>query len=269
LTDLDPDTWWSIESFIARIKELNPDLLRVAGDYQSWFIKEKDSSRYLQGFQHWDQVEGRLLRYLLTGPLHWLGFLDVGMPDEGAQPLAFRISRFAEALFKDQEPGLPARQVEEVQINSKGQIRMTPGVPHRTRYQIARFCRWEPIKVESYRYLITPNSLIRAEDQGLRVAHLLSLLENHAEAIPPNILSALSRWDKQGDQARIGTGTVLRLGSPKILKALKETRADRFILEQLGPTTVLIRAGSEEKISQALVEMGYFVKIEDQTGTQT
>jgi hypothetical protein len=269
IRELDPETWWSIESFISRIKELDPDLLRVAGDYQSWFIKEDESEEYLQGFQHWDQVEGRLLRYLLTGPLHWLGFLDLGMPGEDEPPLAFRVSRYAEALLEDQEPELPSRPVDEVQVNSKGQIRMTPGVLHRTRYQIARFCHWEPIKIESYRYLITPSSLDRAEDQGLRVAHLLSLLENHTEAIPPNILSALSRWDKQGAQARIGTGTVLRLGSPKILKALKETRADRFIIEQLGPTAVLIREGSEEKISQALVEMGYFVKVDDQTGSQT
>ena len=25
------------------------------------------------GYQHWDQVEGALLRFLVSGPLYWLG----------------------------------------------------------------------------------------------------------------------------------------------------------------------------------------------------
>jgi hypothetical protein len=61
----------------------------------------------------------------------------------------------------------------------------------------------------------------------------------------------------------------LRLGSPAVLKSLQKSKASRFILEQLGPTVVIIREGSEEKIAAALVEFGIFLEIEDQTGSQT
>jgi hypothetical protein len=62
---------------------------------------------------------------------------------------------------------------------------------------------------------------------------------------------------------------VLRLGSPAILKALKKSPAARYILEQLGPTTVVVSDGSSEKIREALVELGFFLESVDQDGSQT
>ena len=88
------------------------------------------------------------------------------------------------------------------------------------------------------------------------------------DLIPPNILAALERWEKKGIQAAIANRTVLRLGSPQILKALKKTNASRYILEQVGPTTVIVKNGSEEKIKEALVELGFFLEKEDQDGSQ-
>jgi hypothetical protein len=156
-----------------------------------------------------------------------------------------------------------------VQIRSQGEIRIPRDVPRRIRYQVARFCDWYPLKAEAYQYRISPDSLARAEAQGLRVAHLVSLLENHAEAIPPNIFKALQRWEGQGSQASIESKLVLRLGTPAVLKSLKKTRAERYILEQLGPTAVIIRPGSQQKVAQALLELGFFSDIDDQSASQT
>jgi len=148
---------------------------------------------------------------------------------------------------------------EKIQIRAKGEIRMTENVPHKTRYQAARFCEWFPVKADAYMYAITPASLMRAEEQGLRITHLLGLLKKKAGELPPNILAALERWEKSGVQASISKKTVLRLGSPAVLKALKKSKASRFILEQLGPTTVIVNDGSEDKIKEALVELGFFL----------
>ncbi len=263
LKDLNPKTWWSIESFISQVKEKYPDFQRIGGEYDSWFIKSESTGEYLRGFNHWDEVEGALLKYLLAGPMHWLGLLDLGLIEEDGQPASFRFSAYAGNLINNQVPSLTGRNTEKVQIRSKGEIRMTTNVPHKTRYQVARFCDWHPVKAEAYLYAISPASLSRAEKQGLRVAHLLSLLKNYAEAIPPNILAALERWEKQGVQSSIAQKTILRLGSPAVLKSLKKTKASRYILEQLGPTVVIIREGSEDKIAEILVELGFFLELED------
>jgi len=263
LKDLDPETWWSIESFISQVKEKYPDFQRTGGEYDSWYIKSKSTGEYLRGFNHWDDVEGELLKYLLAGPMHWLGLLDLGLVEEEGQPASFRFSAYAGDLFNNQLPRIAIRNPEAIQIRSKGEIRMTTNVPHKTRYQVSRFCEWYPVKAEAYLYTISPASLNRAEKQGLLVAHLLSLLTNYAEAIPPNILAALERWEKQGVQSSVAQRTILRLGSPAVLKSLKKSKASRYILEQLGPTVVIIREGSEDKIAEVLVELGFFLELED------
>ena len=269
LKDLDPQVWWSMESFISQIKERYPDFLRSAGEYEAMFIKDTESDAFLTGFSSWDSVERELIRYILTGPLHWLGMIDLAGAAEDSRHLAFRVGKLFQDFVGGGVPSLPTVKPDPIQIRSKGEIRVTMDVAHKVRYQIARFCGWGPYKADSYYYFITPASLTRAEKQGLKVAHLLSLLKNHTEAIPPNIMTALERWHKQGIQASISRRTIMRLGSPAVLKALKKTPAERYILEQLGPTVIIIKEGSEEKIAQALVELGFFAGIEDQTDSQT
>jgi hypothetical protein len=243
--------------------------LRAGGEYDAWFIKRKISEEYLTGFEYWDEIEGALLRFFITGPLLWLGLTELAAPEEDSPPLAFQLTPLFYELMAGRSPSLKTVEPDPIQLRSQGEIRITTAVPRKTRYQIARFCDWYPVKAEAYQYRLSPGSLIRAEGQGLRVPHLLSLLKNHVETIPPNILTALERWDKSGSQAAIEPRTVLRLGSPAILKALKKSRASRYILEQIGPTVVTIQPGSEEKISQALMELGFFVQVEDQAGSQT
>ena len=269
LAALPAGEWWSLESFLSQFKENDPDFMRTGGDYDSWFIKKESSQDYLTGFEHWDEIEGRLLRFLIGGPLYWLGLVDLAAPQEGSIPLAFHLTSQFEVCRAGKLPTLPLENPDLVQIRSQGEIRMETSVPRKTRYQIARFCDWHPIKAEAYQYRISPNSLQRAEGQGLRVHHLLSLLKNHTASIPPNLLAALERWEKNGPQASIEPRTVLRLGSPAILKALKKSRASRYILEQLGPTVVLVHPESEDKIIQALMELGFFVQSGDQSGSQT
>ncbi len=268
LEKLQNPEWWSIASFISQIKERDPDFLRSGGEYESWFVKSPDSDEFLSGFQHWDEVEGSLLRYFLSGPLHWLGLIDLGGAEEVGQPLAFRKSQLYPYFISEEVPPNPQQENDPVQIRSQGEIRVPVTVPHKIRYQIARFCDWYPLKADAYQYRISPDSLARAEGQGLRVIHLLSLLENHTQAIPPNILEALQRWEGQGTQASLGNKLVLRVGSPAVLEALKQTRAERYILEQLGPTAMVIRPGSEEKVAQVLLELGYFLDIADQSASQ-
>lgn len=269
LEALPADEWWSIESFLAQIKERHPDFLRAGGEYDSWFIKRSTDEEYLSGFEFWDEIEGALLRFILTGPMYWLGLMELASPEEGSLPLAFRLTPLFRDLRAGRTPSLPSRVPDQVQLRSQGEIRMTVDVPRKTRYQIARFADWYPIKAEAYQYRLSPGSLQRAEKQGLRTVHLLSLLKKHTEAIPPNLLAALERWEKSGPQASIEPGTVLRLGSPAVLKALKKSRASRFIQEQLGPTAVIIHPGSEEKITQVLMELGFLVDLKDQSGSQT
>ena len=83
------DTWWDIDSFIQYTKKNQPDFLRMAGEYNAWFVKEKQTGEFLGGFSNWEKVEGRLIHFYLTGPMHWLGLIDLASVVEGEQAILF------------------------------------------------------------------------------------------------------------------------------------------------------------------------------------
>ncbi len=250
--------WWSLGAFVAAVKERRPDFQRPAGDYNSWFIRKEGSENYLSGAGAWDEVDGPLLRWIVSGPMHWLGLFDLASPSEGALPTAFKPSAWSASLWHGNPPqGLPAENTP-IRAASGGRLLAPPLSPRPVRYQLARFCRWEGESAKGYHYRLTPESLERAAQQGLRPVHLLSLLKRYAaQPTPPDLLTALDRWEKFGAQARLDQATLLRVKSPEVLDALKKTRAARFLGETLNPTTVVVKAGGEKPVRDALAECGY------------
>lgn len=251
------EPWWNLSSFVADIHQRYPDFQRPAGDYDSWFLRDKASGEFLRGFEHWDDVDGALIRYLICGPLHWLGLLDLAAPEETAPVTAFRFSRWADSLLAGVPPqGLPEEH-SKIHIRSDGRIGIPALAPRSIRYQLARFCYWEDENPHEYRYRLIPSSLSRAREQGLQVSHLLSLLRRYADVIPPNIVTALNNWETRGTAAQIQKTLVLKVGSPEILQALRGSRAARFLGEPLGPAAIIVKPGAGEKVLAALTEMGY------------
>jgi hypothetical protein len=258
------NTWWNISALIADIRRAHPDYQRPAGDYDSWYIKNVQTDEYLRGFEHWDEVDGALIRYLITGPLHWLGFVDLAVPEEDSPPSAatsFRYSRWAAALFADTPPEELPTESDPLHVRSDGRVGVPITAPRSVRYQIARFCRWEQSNPHEYRYIITPTSLERARQQGLIAPHLLTILQKYADPVPPNITKALKQWEMRGTEIHIQQQSILRVGSPQILQTLQKSRAARFLGDPLGPAAIIIKPGAEEKVLGALLELGFMGEI--------
>ncbi len=266
LSHLPQTPWWNIAALIAAARERQPDFQRAAGEYDSWFIRRAGSETYLRGFAAWDEVEGMLIRYILTGPLHWLGMLDLAAPEPGAPPSAFRPSGMAAALWHGSPPRSLPKEDAPIRLSADGRLRVPALSPRAARYQIARFCAWEGEKNGEYLYRLTPAALDRARAQGLRPAHLVTLLHRYCpDPLPPGLLQALERWEKFGVQANLESATLLRLSSPEALDALRRSRAARYLGEALNATTVLVRPGGEEAVQRALLELGY---LSDRAGKQ-
>jgi len=257
LSHLPQETWWNLNSFVAGVKQRKPDFQRPAGDYDSWYIRPEGSETYLRGFSCWDEVDGALIRYLITGPLHWLGVLDLAGPEDSTNAVAFRPSAWAAGLYND----LPPKTKDEraaLRVFSDGRLQAPAGFPRSARYLLARFCEWETENDGGHQYRLSPTSLQRADKQGLRVTHLISLLRKGATSpLPPDLLQALERWEKFGQQAQLERPTLLRVASPDILSALRKTRAARYLGEALNDTTIVVRPGGELHVRNALAEIGY------------
>jgi Helicase conserved C-terminal domain len=214
----------------------------------------------MRGFEYWDQVDGALLRYLISGPLHWLGILDLAAPEPGQPPTAFRLSQWAVALLQaNPVEGLPEEDATLL-ISSDARLRVPALVPRAVRYQVARFSRWEKATERDYGYRITDASLKRAREQGLSITHLISLLRRHALTVPPSLAKALERWEVNGSEAKIENVLVLRLRTPEMLKELRASRAARYLGDPLGPTVIIVKAGAWEKVIGVLAELGYLAE---------
>jgi hypothetical protein len=111
--------------------------------------------------------------------------------------------------------------------------------------------------LSEYAYRLTPASLEKARQQGLRINHLLALLRKHASAVPPSLVKALERWEENGTEARLEQVLVLRLRSPELLQMLRRSRAARFLEEPLSSTAVIVKPGAWEKVLAVLAELGY------------
>ena len=254
---LPPREWWSISAFIAAVRDRYPDFQRpLPGDYDSWYFRDAEGN-LLHGWEAWEQVDGALLRFLLTGPMHWLGALDLASPQKGAPPTAFRISEWGVALLKNEAPHLPPENAP-LAIRSDGRITAPPRAPRSARYQIARFADWEGFGRGGYRFRLSAAAMRRAQAQGLKPAHVLALLRQYARVVPPSITRAVANWEERGSEATLAETVVLRVRDPQILQKLRSGKARRFLGDVLSPVAVEVRRGAEEKVLAALTELGYF-----------
>ncbi|WP_322507898.1 helicase-associated domain-containing protein [Anaerolinea sp.] len=265
LQSLPVGSWWSLAAFVRAFREEDPDFQRPAGDYDSWFIRRASDDVYLRGIALWDEVDGALIRFMLVEILYPLGVVDLAKHAHEDVVSAFRLSGWAESLLQGSAPqGLPA-ETGKLKVFSSGVMIAERTLSRAVRYQVARFCEWDELTQGEYRYRVTARSLERAAAQGLRPRMLVALLRKQVEktVLPPSLIQGLERWESAGTQASFQHATLLRVASPEVLNALKRSRAARFLGEELSPTVVLVRRGAEDKVREALAELGYFSALAD------
>jgi hypothetical protein len=262
LLRIPPRTWWSLPAFVAGVHQHHPDFQRPAGDYDSWFIRSKVTSEYLRGVGYWEEIDGALIRYMVCGPLHWLGIFELATPETGTPSSAFRSSPWAQDLLQGKAPGGLPEENAPLQVTSDGHLKLTSLTPRPVRYQVARFCEWGGETQDEYRYHITPAALEQARSQGLRPSHLVGLLRRHATNPPtPVLVQALERWDEQGTQATLEKVTILRVASPEILASLRRSPAARFLGDPLSATSIVVKENAAVKVMAALAQMGYLTDV--------
>lgn len=254
LSAIPENKWWSLAAFIRAVKEKYADFQRPASDYDSWFIKRKSDGEYLRGFKSWDEVDGRLIHFIITDAMFPLGLVDLAKAKPDGEVTALRLISFAE---KKAEKG-------KLSISSNGKIAAPRLTPRVVRYQLARFCEWEQGKPEEFKYRITAESLTKAKQQGLKVEQLLALLAKYSNGgIPPTLVKALKRWETNGTEARAETQVVLKVSKPEVLEELRKSKAAKYLGEPLGPTTVVVKGEAIQKVIEIMTELGLLA--EDRT----
>jgi hypothetical protein len=262
IIELHTEEWISLQEFCLKVKEHDPDFLRPDGNYDTWFVRSRTTGEYLQGYAHWDDVEGAYLRFLLLGPLFWMGVVETQRDDTPGSQIFFRLTELGQDLLNGAAPQAFPNELGKITIMKSTLISVPTASPRWVRYMIARMCEWVGRQTDMYLYRITPESLAAARTQGLFPSHLLKLLQRFCITPPrPSLARALQRWEEAGTEAIVESVEMLRVTSPIVLNRLRDSQAARFLGEPLGPTAIILKAGTRDMVLRTLADMGYLAEV--------
>ncbi len=255
--------WYLLADLVTTIKQVDPDFQRPDGNYDTWYIRDADNEGYLAGFDAWDDVEGRLIRFLVRSPLFWLGMVEVA--DAGQlEQTAFRLTEWALNWLSGDPPARDELQVPLV-VQQDGIILVPQNADRYHRFQVARISEAQRIENgRPFRYRLSPGSLAFAREQGIKSERLLQFLaQASGRALPKSIQRAVERWEERGVEARIESVTVLRVNDESILETLRmNPRTRDYLGESLGDLAVVIKPGLWEEFCAATAQLGLFLETE-------
>lgn len=249
--------WYLIHEVVALIKRTDTDFQRPDGNYETWYIRDAATNEYLSGFERWDQVEGRLLAFLIQGPLFWLGAVELATAENPPQA-AYRLSERAHQWLNRQPAAEDAVRVPLV-VQPDGTLLVPHNASRYDRFQAARI--GEPLPATAgkpYTYRITPASLQLAQDQGITPERLLQFLEKASgRPIPPGVRRGVVRWADNGVEGKLEAMVVLRVRDANILNTLRNNPKTRdFIAESLGDLAAVIRRKEWAAFRSATAQLG-------------
>jgi hypothetical protein len=253
------DAWWQVDMFVSAVREDEPDFQRPNGDYDSWYIRDAQSGQYLRGFESWDKVDGAVLRFILTGPMHGLGLVDTA--ENGS---VCRLTAYGRAFAGTADWPAQATEAPPITIQPDGTCEVPRSANRFDRFQLSRFSEW--IKTaDPYIYRISTASLQQASKQGIQPGHILTFLKRGTgDKVPETMVKLIETWGKGGDQAVvIGQMTVLRVPTAELLETIQSTPAlRRYLGATLGPMAVVVRPGRWQDLVTALEANGLTVEVE-------
>lgn len=198
---LPPATWFRLDDLVAAIRRELPDFQRPDGDYDTWYIRRRNTQEFLRGYECWEDVEGEVLGSLVRGVLHWLGAVDLGAGEHSSEGSAtlFRLTAAGAAWLK----GLPVPQgtpAVPISVGSDFLVAVPESAALLTRFQVSRFTASES-GGPPFVYRITQSGLHRAGRQGITSTQVLDFLMALTNGeVPENVANALRRWQPGSDK---------------------------------------------------------------------
>lgn len=256
------ETWFSIAGLVAAVREHWPDYARPDGDFETWYIRDVRTGEYLAGMEQWDRVEGALLVYMLTGPLHWLGIVSLGYKEGWEKPSFFQVTPWGAAFLGLDRVPLPEASHEPALVRPDGSVHLAREAPLSDRFQLARIADWQASGAK-YIYAITAPSLARSMGDGIEVGRIERFLERiSGSAVPAAMLARLRGWAERYGQVSVRRAMILQTRSAQVMRQLRgHERIRGYLREALSSTMAVVRETDWPRLVEELYRAGYLPEI--------
>jgi hypothetical protein len=212
------------------------------------------------GFEHWDQVEGNLVRYLLTHTLHLLGVVDLGCLAETPTPTSFRLTPPGKAFLKGQayQADLPKKPIF-FRADSNFYVYVPTQASLYDRFQLARFAQLEQYESNRTVYQIKRPSVNRALRNGVMPDQITAFLSRVTNTqIPLKVVETIRTWGTRHATVQLEQVALLRLKHESLATELRQQPIlGRLLGESLNSTTILVPAEHVSEVRRLLTELGY------------
>ncbi|HEX5417478.1 MAG TPA: helicase-associated domain-containing protein, partial [Chloroflexota bacterium] len=274
-----PDRWHDADDLLELVQQLVEDVdtepfrlsrpllaFTLYGMDQSpeWWLVERaqpDARLDLDSPEVQDRYYQTLTRALLTGPLAWLGVVDVA--ERGPGDLAFRVQPGALALLIGDalaEEASPTAEASEILIDDDLAIlvpsRTTDAEVYRLLGEIGEFTG---ITRDGLRYRLTAERAQQLFDAGMTGPRLVEHLTRHARQLPREARARIERWwSSYGAVQLYDDLTLIELGDDYLLpELLATTSLDQALIHTFSPRLIAVDSRAAEALRAELERLGH------------
>ncbi len=263
-----PEVWHELATFIARTKLYVPYLLfprqygsrvdrySIGSNPYGWDFRLRRG--WLTHREGWHQVEGGFIRSVVSGPLHWLGLIEIN--DEG-HPNAFRLSSDIELISSDLPIEMKEPDWGRLIVQPNFELVALAPVSEALLVSLDRFA--ERMRLERIaQYRLTRASVTRAIQVGMQASAIQEVLERAAGGdgdIPQNVRYSLVEWERQARRIELWRGmTLLEVDDESLLDALFADETMRSMMgRRLAPRLAEVATDQLAKIQELLWQRNY------------
>jgi hypothetical protein len=247
--------WVALDEFVAAVKAVEPDFARPDGRYDTWGLVNY-ARQPLDGFEHWDQVEGQQLQSIAGGTLRWLGLTDVGM--EGERSVSFRVNKLGAAVLGESAAPEPAG-AEPLIVQPNFEVVAPAFAAPYARFQLGRIAVRAPGDDDTEIYTLTKKSIQAALERGITVEDMLRFLREESGREPPqNIAATLREWAGQHGQVSLRRGVLLEAEDASLLEQIQHDKRVKLPpIDRLNDRAWLLREADSAAVAERLRKAGY------------
>ena len=252
--------WVDEDALIAAVRAHSPDFLREDYGSPSWGMVDAATEGELHGPESWDLVEGEWLRYVLRGPLYWLGIVrrgtTPGQPGNAFQ-LVHRYGVHADDVPREQEAQGFLR------ISATLEVVAPENVDLELLYRLEPYMEFVSRSGESH-YRLTKASVLAALDEGGSWEELRELLSvAHVAGLPETLLRKLEKWAAEYGRYVLEAPLIIWASTPEDADRLKALpRVAPCLGPWLGPNSFRVVPERLWELLDAMKRSGLSVRVD-------